>query len=202
MEEDLCEDVPIYPTLRIFHKGVPTIYHGIRTTEAIVDTMHRNLLPVVSTLSSPSDLEAFRKLDHVSVVGYFDDATQGEAKANFTLLAEKVRNKYAFATTSDPKFGEINNVPAPAIVAFKNFDIDTSVETYNKLFTLEHMEQWLDNNTSPYISEYGLEVGLSSTKVRAFFDYTLAIHVADSLFSSDKPTPLTCSPAHGKSARG
>jgi protein disulfide-isomerase A1 len=157
--------VPIYPTLRIFRKGVATIYHGIRTTEAIVDAMHRNTLPVVSSLSSQSDLEDFRKLDHVSVVGYFDDATQSEAKANFTLLAEKVRNKYSFATTSDPKFGELNNVQAPAIAAFKNFDIDTSVDVYNKLFTLEHMEQWLDNNTSPFIAEYGLEVGLSSTKV-------------------------------------
>jgi protein disulfide-isomerase A1 len=167
MEEDICEDVPIFPTLRIFRKGEATVYHGIRTAEAIVNTMRRNTLPLVTDLSSPSDLDAFRKQDRVSVVGYFDDATQSEAKANFTSLAEKVRNKYSFATTSDPKFGKLNNVQAPAIAAFKNFDIDSSVETFNKLFTLEHMEQWLENNTSPYISEYGLDIGLSSLKVRA-----------------------------------
>jgi hypothetical protein len=156
----------------------------------------------MSSLSSPSDLEAFRKLDHVSIVGYFDDATQSEAKANFTRLAEKVRNKYAFATTSDPRFGKLNNVQAPAIAAFKNFDVDTSVETYNKLFTLEHMEQWLDNNTSPYISEYGLDIGLSSTKVSMFSFASSIPALLTNILSSGKHTPPICSRAHLRSANG
>jgi protein disulfide-isomerase A1 len=80
----------------------------------------RQSLPTISTVTADS-LQGLKSTSNVVVVGYFapDDNISHEA---FTSVAEAMHEDYVFGITHDGALAKKEQINAPGIVLYKNFD--------------------------------------------------------------------------------
>ncbi|EFX05430.1 protein disulfide isomerase [Grosmannia clavigera kw1407] len=155
-EADLCSTYGVegYPTLKIF-RGLDNIsaYKGQRKAGAITSYMIKQSLPAVSTVTK-DNLEEFKKADKVVLVAFFkaDDKASNET---FTSVAEKLRDNYPFAASSDAALAEAEGVTAPAVVLYKDFDEGKSV--FTDKFDEEAIQKFAKLASTPLIGEVGPE---------------------------------------------
>ncbi|KCV70239.1 hypothetical protein H696_02569 [Fonticula alba] len=159
-QTELCQKHGIrgYPTLKVFrNKGDSVVdYSGAREVDALVSFMKKQVLPAVSTFEKADELTKFIEDDRVVVVGFFEE---GDAKAaNFKNVAEKLREKMSFASTTSADLAKAHGVTAPAVVLFKKFDegknilqgSDFSVDTVQKFVSDNSVALMEDLNQSNY----------------------------------------------------
>nr|XP_018906685.1 PREDICTED: LOW QUALITY PROTEIN: protein disulfide-isomerase A3 [Bemisia tabaci] len=91
-----------YPTLKIFRNGeMWKEYNGPREAHGIVKYMRSQVEPASKELTSVEDLKAFISKDEHAVIGFF--AKESGLKGVFLKLADKLKEKYRFAHTSNSK---------------------------------------------------------------------------------------------------
>lgn len=91
-----------YPTLKIFRNGeMWKEYNGPREAHGIVKYMRSQVEPASKELTSVEDLKAFISKDEHAVIGFF--AKETGLKGVFLKLADKLKEKYRFAHTSNSK---------------------------------------------------------------------------------------------------
>lgn len=113
--------------------------------------MIKQSLPAVSILTSET-LEDFKGTDKVVVVAYLDssDKTSNET---FTKLAEELRDTYAFGASSDAALAEAEEVKAPAIVLYKQFDEGKTI--FSEKFDVDAIKEFVKVASTPLIGEVG-----------------------------------------------
>jgi protein disulfide-isomerase A1 len=153
-EPELCEknQIPIYPTILLFRGSEPLVYNGPRKADAIAAFMRRHREPILTTMTSMSDVANFIVKDNITVVGYFDEDDE-TSRSIFATLAENHRGSYLFGRISEGVFGQAENVEKPAIVLYKTFDDGKDI--YREPFDLKKIESFLEDSALPLISELG-----------------------------------------------
>lgn len=160
-DKELCTDyqIPIYPTIYVFHNDQHSIYNGKRKAEAMVATMKRHNQPVVTRLSTAQRVAEFSTTDRVTVVGYFDDSDVSSSEV-FTNLAESYRSDYLFGFTTDEQLGEVENIQKPSIIVYKTFDEGKNI--YREAFEAEGVTNFLVNAATPLIQEIGVDINFAN----------------------------------------
>lgn len=154
-EEALCADHKIdgYPTLKVFH-GLDKVapYSGARQADAIVNYMIKQSLPAVSSVDK-KNADEFSTMGKFVVLGFFDDS---KANTTFTDVAETLRNKFIFGSSSDAALAKKYGVEKlPAVVAFKNFEDETETAVYTDDFVADEVKNWITVESFPPIGEIG-----------------------------------------------
>ncbi|CAK7242554.1 MAG: protein disulfide-isomerase precursor [Sporothrix thermara] len=155
-EAELCQTYGVegYPTLKIF-RGTDNVvaYKGQRKAAAITSYMIKQSLPAVSTITK-DNLDEFKKADKVVLVAYFkaDDKASNET---FTKVAEKLRDNYPFAASSDAELAEAEGITVPSIVLYKDFDEGKAV--FTDKFDEAAIEKFAKTASTPLIGEVGPE---------------------------------------------
>ncbi|KAI5302928.1 protein disulfide-isomerase precursor [Ascosphaera pollenicola] len=110
--------------------------------------MIKQSLPAVTSVNTAEDLEDFKALDKVTVVGYYaaDDKASSEV---FTKIAEELRDSYPFAATSESSLAEAEGVKLPAIALYKDFDEKKDV--YTDKFENKSIKTFIKNAATPLI---------------------------------------------------
>ncbi|CAN8099363.1 unnamed protein product [Discula destructiva] len=156
-ESDLCQEFGVegYPTLKVF-RGLEnhTPYKGQRKAGAIVSYMTKQSLPAVSIITSET-FEDFKKADKVVIVGYFE-STDKAANETFSQIAEKLRDDYPFAASSEIALAQAEvDLHLPSIVLYKDFDEGKAV--FEQKFDPEEIEAFIKSAATPLIGEVGPE---------------------------------------------
>lgn len=115
--------------------------------------MIKQSLPAVSILTK-DNIEEFKTADKVVLVGFIE-AGDKASNETFTKVAEKLRDEYPFAATSDAELAEAEGVKAPAIVLYKQFDEGKA--TFTDKFDAEAIEKFAKTAATPLIGEVGPE---------------------------------------------
>lgn len=164
VEKHLCRDykIPIYPTIRVFHREQHTIYNGDRKSDAMLSLLGRHSQPLVTLLSSTDDAVEFRSKDRVTIVGYFDEDDQA-SKTVFSEIAKANRDEYLFGSISDDTFSEVEDVTKPSVVLYKSFDDGKSLYTGD--FDKEKIQDFIDDAATPLIREIDVDLGFFPANV-------------------------------------
>lgn len=155
-EEDVCseQEVTGYPTLKVFRgPNDAKPYQGARQADTIVSYMIKQSLPAVSAVSE-ENLEDFKTMDKIVVVGYFseDDKTSTEA---YTAFAESQRDNYLFGSANDAAIASAEGVKQPSIVLYKDFDEKKA--TYDGALEPDALLSWVKTASTPLVGEVGPE---------------------------------------------
>ena len=115
--------------------------------------MIKQSLPAVSPVTK-DNLEDFKKTDSVVLVAYIDAADKASSEI-WTEVADKLRENYAFGVSDDAALTEAEEVTAPAIVLYKDFDEGKSV--FSDEFDVEAIAKFAKTASTPLIGEIGPE---------------------------------------------
>jgi protein disulfide-isomerase A1 len=163
-EEDLCDryQIPIFPTILTFEGKNHTSYDGPREVEAITAFMKRRNQPLITKLDSTGEITQFSTKDSVTIVGIFEDDDELSRQTFFTI-AENHRDTYLFGSTSSAEFCQDEEIAKPSIVLYRSSDNAKSV--FTKEFDFKNIEAFLEDNSTPPISELGVSIKLSAVNV-------------------------------------
>jgi protein disulfide-isomerase A1 len=163
-EEDLCDryQIPIFPTILTFEGKNHTSYDGPREVEAITAFLKRRSQPPTTKLNSTGEITQFSTKDSVTIVGIFDDDDESSRQTFFTI-AENHRDTYMFGSSSSAEFCHDEGITKPSIVLYRSFDGGKSIFTNE--FDIETIEAFLEDNSTPPVSELGVNIKLSAVNV-------------------------------------
>ncbi|KAF5102699.1 hypothetical protein D0Z03_000374 [Geotrichum reessii] len=141
----LCAEHKIqgYPTLYVFKSlDSKAQYQGGRSAEDIVKYMKKELLPP-SMKVTPENLEEFKSLGSISVIGFTDDK---ETNATFTDVTDVIHHEFNIGFSNDAEFAKSNGVSSfPALVVFADY-LDAPI-VYDAESAGENFEFNLDSIT-------------------------------------------------------
>ncbi len=134
--------------------------------------MIKQSLPAVSAVSE-ENLEDFKTMDKIVVVGYFseDDKTSTEA---YTAFAESQRDNYLFGSANDAAIASAEGVKQPSIVLYKDFDEKKA--TYDGALEPDALLSWVKTASTPLVGEVGPETYSGYITVRDFTQFTRPTH--------------------------
>lgn len=115
--------------------------------------MIKQSLPAVSIVTKET-FEDFKKSDNVVLVAFID-ATDKASNETFSSVADSLRESFLFGATNDATLAEDEDVKAPAIVLYKQFDEGKAVFTGN--FDKETIEKFAKVESIPLVGEVGPE---------------------------------------------
>lgn len=136
-ERDLCSkfDIRGYPTMKIFKGEVesPSDYPGQRQSDAIINYMVKLTLPAVQVFENSTELDA--KLDDLSESFILqvlpEGVEQNASNETFYEVANKYRESFTFASTSDAAYVEKYVVgKKPAYVIFRKGETVEDASVY------------------------------------------------------------------------
>lgn len=162
--EELCSKFEIqgYPTLKIFRGSEEdnSLYQSARTSEAIVQYLLKQALPLVSEFASEKELKAFTKENDVTIVA-FHDADDEKSESTFQRVAQKLRERFTFGHSADKALAKKHGVEKfPALVVYRNFDEKPAVYDISagkKVFKFkpEPLTKFIKTEAVPVIGEIG-----------------------------------------------
>ena len=153
VEKEICEKNGIkgYPTLSVFRKGLEvTKYQGPREAAAIVKFMKKQSSPAVTPLKNADEFKNFRESDEVVIVGFFKNL-KSDAFATYSLVADKMRAEYSFASMSEIP----SNYKDGQVVLFKKFDEGEVL--FTEKLGVEELSKFIIREAIPLVAEIGPE---------------------------------------------
>eukprot|EP00002_Diphylleia_rotans_P036622 TRINITY_DN808_c0_g1_i1.p1 TRINITY_DN808_c0_g1~~TRINITY_DN808_c0_g1_i1.p1 ORF type:complete len:498 (-),score=115.39 TRINITY_DN808_c0_g1_i1:230-1723(-) len=114
--------VDAYPTIYVFRNGEYIEYHGARSVKKLTEFFERELLTLVTPLTTVEQAKSFAASDDVVVIGNFR-SEQEQEYAEFAQVARGYRQEMRFGYFSDAAImAEFGISASPAIIMFKKFD--------------------------------------------------------------------------------
>jgi len=107
-----------FPTLKLFSNGTPSEYNGGRTHPEIVSWLRKKTGPVLRTLASVAEIEAFTRSSEVAIVYFGDNTADLAAYERFARSSDD----HFFGTCNSEVAYSHYNVQAGQVVLFKKFD--------------------------------------------------------------------------------
>eukprot|EP00842_Homolaphlyctis_polyrhiza_P003696 jgi/Hompol1/4327/HPOL_007048-RA len=135
--------------MKVYRGGQSSEYKGERTSESIVSTLKRYLLPAVSDLTAET-VEEFSQSARVVVIGVFGKKADEEKKV-FTEIANSLRDNFVFGAVADAKAIKSHKVSSPGIVLFKQFDEGSVV--YTGEFDAVEIAKFINEQSVPIMGE-------------------------------------------------
>lgn len=162
--EELCSKFEIqgYPTLKIFRGSEEdsSMYQSARTSEAIVEYLLKQSLPLVSKFSNEKELNAFTGEQDVTIVAFHDEDDE-KSESTFQRVAQKLRERFTFGHSADAALAKKHGVSKlPALVVFRKFDDKPAVYDISagkKVFKFkpEPLTKFIKTEAVPVIGEIG-----------------------------------------------
>lgn len=154
VEKDLASKYGVrgYPTLKLFKKGQATEYKGGRTEDTIVKYLKKATGPPATTLTDAASVKAFADANKVAVVAFVKD--ESDLKAFETVAAGDEDNVYGF--TYDAAAATANDVTAPAIVLFKQFDEGKNV--FDGAIESAAIKAFVEEKSTPLVIPFSMDV--------------------------------------------
>ncbi|KAK7595556.1 hypothetical protein V9T40_013381 [Parthenolecanium corni] len=138
-----------YPTVKIFRYGkFVKEYTGPRNADGIVKYMKAQVGPGSKVISSVEDFNKVTSKDDVVIVGFFKK--DSDLKSTFMNLADKLREKVAFAHTTEESVLSAANVKSEGIRLYRPKVLANKFESSEIDFTgsnaLFELEAWVKEN--------------------------------------------------------
>ena len=144
-----------YPTLKVFRNGKPFDYNGPRKADGIVSYMKKQVGPAAKPITTDSELQALLASDPnvgYVIVGFFNDDKTSQLQSSFSMIANRMRDEFVFARTTDAELKAKYAVPTngEAIIAFLHGE-STPYEGSSKT---ADVEKFIRDNSLPLVGEY------------------------------------------------
>lgn len=154
IEQDLAQkyEVKGYPTIKFFSDGMTFEYTGGRSQDDIISWLKKKTGPAADELKTVDDLNAFKQLNDVVVVGAFKDM-DGDNAASFLQVAKTV-DGIPFGVTSNADVLKELEVTQDTVVLFKKFD-----EGRNDLTSIDEnsIRLFIQANQLPIVVDFNAE---------------------------------------------
>ncbi|KAJ1650988.1 protein disulfide-isomerase precursor [Dispira simplex] len=160
-ENELCSKhgVDGYPTLVTFRKGQvdgPKKYEKARKAQSIVSYLEKQQGSAVKSVSA-DDLEDVKVSDEVVVIGFFDSEDSESYKA-FTEAAEKHRDDYTFASSTDSELAKGQGVEGSAVIIYhKTGEKGDPLVEKDVLIDVNALSRHIRVNSLPLVQDVGPE---------------------------------------------
>jgi len=153
VETKLAEKYNIegFPTIKFFINAREHDYNGGRTSEDIIEWVHKKSGPSVKELKSHEEIQELITQNNVIVVYY--GKNEGVIWNAYHDAAE-VNDNLLFTFTSDPDVAARHNVKENDIVLHKTFDENKNVYDITKEHTLENISEFIDENSMRLVSGF------------------------------------------------
>lgn len=156
VETDLASKFNVrgYPTIKIFIEGKPMEYKGGRTEGEIITYLRKKFGPPASEIADAAALEKAKENNKVIVVAFLE-AASGDVYEDFVAHAQ-TDDKISYFYTTNADLASAEEVTAPAVVLFKQFDEgkNTLTESINRA----SIKNFVNNNSNPLVIPFDMSV--------------------------------------------
>ncbi|KAH8893640.1 protein disulfide isomerase [Thozetella sp. PMI_491] len=154
---DFCREkaISLYPTMKIYKQG-KELYHeytGPRRVTAIVEFLKKQVLPIITHISSKQSLDDFlvKEKSEIVLIGYIDENDQF-AKDQFSAAAEKLHEDFPIGLASSTEVARYKNIAkTPAIVLYEPWEEGNVV--YDGEFEIEAIKKFAQTAYTPLVGE-------------------------------------------------